>query len=125
MGKISETIPSIFERYKFYEIIQILINIINNKSENIQFKFRNEIRINICIVFGNLIKFYGEKDIRNNDNFFKNYYKLLINTFIESSSNEENINSGLSFYFLRVIMNAIQFSSYDLQDNLEFFFLIC
>ena len=58
-------------------------------------------------------------------NFFKNYYKLLINTFIESSSNEENINSGLSFYFLRVIMNAIQFSSYDLQDNLEFFFLIC
>ena len=125
MGKISETIPSIFERYKFYEIIQILINIINNKSDNIQIKFSNEIRINICIVFGNLIKFYGEKDIRNNDNFFKNYYKLLINTFIESSSNEENINSGLSFYFLRVIMNAIQFSSYDLQDNLEFFFLIC
>ena len=122
LGKISETIPSIFERDKFYEIIPTLINIINNKSDNIQFKFSNEIRINVCIVFGNLIKFYGGEDIRKNDNFFKNYYKLFINTFIESSCNEENINSGLSFYFLRVIMNAIQFSSYDLQDNLEFLF---
>ena len=54
LGKISETIPSIFDRDKFYEIIPTLINIINNKSDNIQFKFSNEIRINICIVFGNL-----------------------------------------------------------------------
>jgi len=122
LGKISETIPSIFERDKFYEIIPTFINIINNKSGNIQLKYSNEIRINICIVFGNLIKFYGEEDIRKNDNFFKNYYKLFLNTFIDSSCNEENINSGLSFYFLRVIMNAIQFSSYDLQDNLEFLF---
>ena len=122
LGKISETIPSIFDRDKFYEIIPTLINIINNKSDNIQFKFSNEIRINICIVFGNLIRFYGGEDIWKKDHFFKNYYKLFINTFIESSCNEENINSGLSFYFLRVIMNAIQFCSYDLQDNLEFLF---
>ena len=122
LGKISETIPSIFDRDKFYEIIPNLINIINNKSDNIQFKFSNEIRINICIVFGNLIRFYGGEDIWKKDHFFKNYYKLFINTFIESSCNEENINSGLSFYFLRVIMNAIQFCSYDLQDNLEFLF---
>ena len=32
---------------------------------------------------------------------------------------EENIISGLSFYLLRIIMNAIQFSSNDLQDSLE------
>ena len=51
LGKISETIPFIFEQDKFYEIISTLINIINNKSDNIQFKFSNEIRINICIVF--------------------------------------------------------------------------
>ena len=122
LGKISETIPSIFDRDKFYEIIPTLINIINNKSDNIQFKFSNEIRINICIVFGNLIRFYGGEDIWKKDHFFKNYYKLFINTFIESSCNEENINSGLSFYFLRVIMNVIQFSSYDSQDYLEFLF---
>ena len=35
---------------------------------------------------------------------------------------EENIISGLSFYLLRVVMNAIQFCSYDLQDSLEIIF---
>ena len=35
---------------------------------------------------------------------------------------EENIISGLSFYLLRVVMNAIQFCSNDLQDSLEIIF---
>lgn len=122
LGKISETVPSIFTRDKFYELIPFLINIINNKSENAQNKYSNEIRINICIVFGNLIKFYGEEDAKKNNNCFKSYYNLFINNFIESSCTEENIISGLSFYLLRVVMNAIQFSSNDLQDSLEFLF---
>ena len=119
LGKISETIPSIFQRDKFYELIPFLINIINNKSINDKNKYSNEIRINICIVFGNLIKFYGDEDTKKNENYFKEYYKLFINNFIELSCNEENINSGLSFYLLRVIMNVIQFSSSDLQNSLE------
>ena len=122
LGKVSETVPSVFPRDKFYEIIPFLINIINNKSDHDNFKFCNEIRINICIVFGNLIKFYGDEETKKNNNYFKPYYKLFINNFIESSCTEENIISGLSFYLLRVIMNSIQFSSDDLQDSLEIIF---
>ena len=119
LGKISETIPSVFSKDKFYELIPLLINIINNKSDNNQIKYNNVTRINICIVFGNLIKFYGDENSKNNNTCFKTYYKLFINNFIESSCLEENIISGLSFYLLRIIMNAIQFSSNDLQDSLE------
>ena len=122
LGKISETIPSVFPRDKFYEIIPFFINIINNKSDNNYIKYSNEIRINICIVFGNLIKFYGDEEKKKNNNYFKPYYKLFINNFIESSCAEENIISELSFYLLRVIMNSIQFSSDDLQDSLEIIF---
>ena len=122
LGKISENIPSIFAKNKLNYIIPFFINIINNKSDKDNIKYSNEIRINICIVFGNLIKFYGDEDIKKNNNFFKVYYKLFINNFIESSCNEENIISGLSFYLLRVVMNAIQYSSNDLQDSLEIIF---
>ena len=122
LGKISETIPSIFGKNKLNEIIPILINIINNKADINKNKYSNGIRINICIVLGNLIKFYGDGDNKKYSNYFKPYYKLFINNFIESSCNEENIISGLSFYLLRVVMNAIQYSSNDLQDSLEIIF---
>ena len=122
LGKISETIPSVFTKDNFYKLIPTLINIINNKSDIDTIKYSNEIRINICIVFGNLIKFYGDEETKNYNNVFNSYYKLFINNFIESSCLEENIISGLSFYLLRIIMNAIQFSSNDLQDHLEIIF---
>ena len=122
LGKISETIPSVFTKDNFYKLIPTLINIINNKSDNDTIKYSNEIRINICIVFGNLIKFYGDEETKNYNNVFNSYYKLFINNFIESSCLEENIISGLSFYLLRIIMNVIQFSSNDLQDHLEIIF---
>ena len=117
LGKISETIPSVFTKDKFNDLIPKLINIINDKN-----KYFNEIRINISIVLGNLIKFYGDEDPRKVNTYFKSYYKLFINNFIESSCMEENIISGLSFYLLRVVMNAIQFCSNDLQDSLEIIF---
>ena len=117
LGKISETIPSVFTKDKFNDLIPILINIINDKI-----KYSFEIRINICIVLGNLIKFYGDEDPKKASNYFQSYYKLFINNFIESSCTEENIISGLSFYLLRVVMNAIQFCSNDLQDSLEIIF---
>ena len=50
LGKISETIPSVFTKDKFNDLIPKLINIINDKN-----KYFNEIRINISIVLGNLI----------------------------------------------------------------------
>ena len=122
LGKISETVPSVFSQNNFNELISILINIINNKSDNDLIKYNNAIRINICIVFGNLIQFFGDDNSKNSITSFKSYYKLFINNFIESSCIEENIISGLSFYLLRIIMNAIQFSSNDLQDSLELIF---
>ena len=109
LGKISEIVPSVFAKDKFIELIPLLINIINNKSDNDSIKYSNEIRINICIVLGNLIKFYGNEEANKNSNNFKSYYKLFINNFINSSCTEENIISRLSFYLLRVVMNAIQF----------------
>ena len=117
LGKISENLPSLFPKDDLKEIIPIFINIINNKGN-----YSNEVRINICIVFGNLIKFYGDENTNNSSNEFNIYYKFFINDFIESSFKEENIISGLSFYLIRIIMNSIQYSSKDLQASLEIIF---
>ena len=117
LGKISENLPSLFPKDDLKEIIPIFINIINNKGN-----YSNEVRINICIVFGNLIKFYGDENTNNSSNEFNLYYKFFINDFIESSFKEENIISGLSFYLIRIIMNSIQYSSKDLQASLEIIF---
>lgn len=120
LGKISEIIPSLFAKDELKNIIPKFINIINNKDKNIIYS--NEVRINICIVFGNLIKFYGDENTNKLNNEFNMYYKFFINDFIEASFVEENIISGLSFYLLRIIMNAIQYSSKDLQESLEAIF---
>ena len=117
LGKISENLPSLFPKDDLKEIIPKFINIINNKGN-----YSNEVRINICIVFGNLIKFYGDENTNNSSNEFNIYYKYFINDFIEASFKEENIISGLSFYLIRVIMNAIQYSSKDFQASLEIIF---
>ena len=122
LGKISENIPSLFEKDELNKIIPKFINIINNKNDNNGIKYNNQIRINICIVLGNLIKFYGDENTNNLNNEFNLYYKFIINDFIEASFNEENIISGLSFYLLRIIMNVIQYSSKDLQASLEIIF---
>ena len=98
LGKISETIPSVFSKDKFYALIPLLINIINNKSDNNQIKYNNAIRINVCIVFGNLIKFYGDENSKNNNTCFKKYYKLFINNFIESLF-------GRKYYFRLIILS--------------------
>ena len=121
LGKISENIPSLYSKENFNNFVPKFINVINNKFENI--KYSNEVRINICIVFGNLIKFYGDEKTKKDSNDFKLYYKFFINEFIENSFKEENIISGLSFYLLRVVMNGIQYSSKDLQQSLENIFL--
>ena len=120
LGKISEIIPSLFAKDELKNIIPKFINIINNKDKNIIYS--NEVRINICIVFGNLIKFYGDENTNKLNNEFNMYYKFFINDFIEASFVEENIISGLSFYLLRIIMNAIQYSSKDLQESSEAIF---
>ena len=125
--------PSLFERDELNKIIPKFINIINNKGEKddknkntkneiVTINYSNEVRINICIVLGNLIKFYGDENTNKLNNEFNMYYKYIINDFIEASFKEENIISGLSFYLLRVIMNVIQYSSKDLQASLEFIF---
>ena len=133
LGKISEALPSLFERDELNKIIPKFINIINNKGEKddknkntkneiVTINYSNEVRINICIVLGNLIKFYGDENTNKLNNEFNMYYKYIINDFIEASFKEENIISGLSFYLLRIIMNVIQYSSKDLQASLEFIF---
>ncbi len=133
LGKISEALPSLFERDELNKIIPKFINIINNKGEKddknkntkneiVTINYSNEVRINICIVLGNLIKFYGDENTNKLNNEFNIYYKYIINDFIEASFKEENIISGLSFYLLRIIMNVIQYSSKDLQASLEFIF---
>ena len=113
LGKISEIIPSIFQKENFYELIPLFIDIISNNI------YKNEIRINICIIFGNLIKYYGDEDTKKTEGAFRPYYKYFMNECIKLSLMEENIVSGLSFYLLRLIMNTIQYSSHDLQDSLE------
>jgi hypothetical protein len=133
LGKISEALPSLLERDELNKIIPKFINIINNKGEKndqnkntkneiVTINYSNEVRINICIVLGNLIKFYGDENTNKLNNEFNMYYKYIINDFIEASFKEENIISGLSFYLLRIIMNVIQYSSKDLQASLEFIF---
>ena len=125
--------PSLFERDELNKIIPKFINIRNNKGEKddknknikneiVTINYSNEVRINICIVLGNLIKFYGDENTNKLNNEFNIYYKYIINDFIEASFKEENIISGLSFYLLRIIMNVIQYSSKDLQASLEFIF---
>ena len=131
LGKISESLPSLFERDELNKIIPKFINIINNKIEKdgnnnkneiVAINYSNEVRTNICIVLGNLIKFYGDENTNKLNNEFNIYYKYIINDFIEASFKEENIISGLSFYLLRIIMNVIQYSSKDLQASLEIIF---
>ena len=119
LGKISENIPSIFAKNELPKLIPQFINIINNKFDENKNSYSNEVRINICIVFGNLIKFYGDENTNKLNNEFNMYYKFFIDDFIEASFKEENIISNLSFYLLRIIMNAIQFSSKDFQQSLE------
>ena len=101
------------------KLIPQFINIINNKFDENKNSYSNEVRINICIVFGNLIKFYGDENTNKLNNEFNMYYKFFIDDFIEASFKEENIISNLSFYLLRIIMNVIQFSSKDFQQSLE------
>ena len=130
LGKISEILPILFAPDDLSKLIPKFINIINNqpsnnnKNNNGIINYSNEVRINICIVLGNLIKFYGDENTEKIKNEFDMYYKFFINDFIEGSFKEENIISGLSFYLLRVIMNAIQYSSKDLQESLENIFSI-
>jgi hypothetical protein len=119
LGKISENIPSIFAKNELPKLIPQFINIINNKFDENKNSYSNEVRINICIVLGNLIKFYGDENTNKLNNEFNMYYKFFIDDFIEASFKEENIISNLSFYLLRIIMNVIQFSSKDLQQSLE------
>ena len=119
LGKISENIPSIFAKAELPKLIPQFINIINNKFDENKNSYSNEVRINICIVFGNLIKFYGDENTNKLNNEFNMYYKFFIDDFIEASFKEENIISNLSFYLLRIIMNVIQFSSKDFQQSLE------
>ena len=130
LGKISEILPILFAPDDLNKLIPKFINIINNqpsnnsKNNNGIINYSNEVRINICIVLGNLIKFYGDENTEKINNEFDMYYKFFINDFIEASFKEENIISGLSFYLLRVIMYAIQYSSKDLQASLENIFSI-
>ena len=119
LGKMSEIIPNIFQRENFYEIIPFLINIINNVSDKKNFIYTDETRINITIVLGNLIKFYGDEETIKNQNPFKSYYNSFLNNFLQESFKEVNLLNKLSFYLLRIIMNVIQYSSLDLQDSLE------
>ena len=128
LGKISELLPTLFPREDLEKIIPKFINVINNKTENNNQNqinspnYTNEVRINICIALGNLIKFYGDENTNKINNEFNIYYKYIINDFIEASFKEENIITGLSFYLLRIIMNVIQYSSKDLQASLEIIF---
>ena len=125
LGKVSENLPLLFDKDDLNKYIPKFINIINNKKDkNVSgdYNYSNEVRINICIVLGNLIKYYGDENTSRSNNAFNLYYKYFINDFIEASFKEENIISGLSFYLLRVIMNAIQYSSKELQTSLEFIF---
>ena len=98
LGKISENIPSIFAKAELPKLIPQFINIINNKFDENKNSYSNEVRINICIVFGNLIKFYGDENTNKLNNEFNMYYKFFIDDFIEASFKEENIISNLSFY---------------------------
>lgn len=119
LGKISEIVPNIFKREKFYEIIPLLINIINNVSDKKDFFYSIETRINITIVFGNLIKYYGDEETIRYQNPFKSYYSSFFYNFLQESIKIENLINNLSFYLLRIIMNVIQYSSLDFQNSLE------
>ena len=119
LGKMSEIIPNIFQRENFYSIIPFLINVINNVSDKNNYIYTDETRINITIVLGNLIKFYGDEETIKNQNPFKSYYHSFLDNFIQESLKEVNLYNKLSFYLLRIIMNVIQYSSLDFQDSLE------
>ena len=115
LGKISEMVPILFDRTSFIDIIPFFIEIISQSS----IEYSIETRINISIVFGNLIKYYGDEKTTERINPFNSYYKQFINRFLDDCVKEENIKNNLSFYLIRIIMNAVQYSSLDFQDHLE------
>ena len=115
LGKISEMVPTLYERSKFYLIIPTLVNMISNHGLDAK------TRINISIVLGNLISYYGDEKTVNKANSFISYYKLFINNFLDDSVKEANIKNNLSFYLIRIIMNVVQYSSLDFQDRLLIF----
>ena len=120
LGKVSEVIPEIFKKETLYTLIPKLINGILNLEDHVCYSI--EIRINLAMVFGNIIKYYGDEITQKYNNIFSPYYKLFLNRFINESVVEENIKTNLSFYLIRIIIMAIQYSSNDFQDSIEIYF---
>lgn len=119
LGKVSEVIPQIFKKETLYTLIPKLINSILNLDDNVCYSI--EIRINLAMVFGNVIKYYGDECTQKYNNIFSPYYKLFLNRFINESVIEENVKMNLSFYLIRIIIMAIQYSSNDFQDSIEIY----
>lgn len=115
LGKISEMVPILFERSKFYVMIPTIVNMISNNE------LEPKTRVNLSIVLGNLISYYGDEKTVNKANSFKSYYNLFLNNFLDDSVKETNIKNNLSFYLIRIIMNVVQYSSLDFQDHLLIF----
>lgn len=113
LGKISELLPNVFERKSFNELIPTLINIITSEELNII------ARINTAITFSNIIRFYGDENTSHNKNSFSTYYKLFVDKFTDLACHLNTNSSRLSFYLLRIVMNVVQYSSLEYQDQLE------
>jgi len=146
--KISESFPYVIEKNMMCWYIPLFAQIIkegkdekffrderkfyldDEQEENeggIQFEilFTKEIRINICHVLINLIKFYGDKETRKNSNALSPYCMDLLHNLLQTAINEcneknsKNKNMNLSFFSMQVCAKIIEYSSQNLQDYLE------
>lgn len=113
LGKLTELLPNVFERKAFHELIPTLINTISSEKINLV------TRINTAVTFGNIIRFYGDENTSYNKNYFTPYYKIFVDKFIDLACNLNPNSSALAFYLFRIVMNVVQYSSLEFQDQLE------
>jgi hypothetical protein len=141
--KISESFPYVIEKNMLCRYVPLFVKIVKEGREEKFFRdqnqdfveeeeeddflvtFSKEIRINVCQVLINLIKFYGDKDTKKNSNAFSTYSMDLLHNFLQTALNECNekkskdINMDLSFFALQVCAKIIEYSSQNFQDYLE------
>lgn len=136
--KITEYCPYIIEKSMLCEYLPLFMKIIKESKYEIDSKskienleegclkseviFSSQVRINLCTVLLNLIKFYGDKNLNKNSSALSPYYLKILDCLVYTSFNLGNFidkNLSLSLSSFRVMYAIIDYSSLDFQEHIE------
>jgi hypothetical protein len=135
--KITEYYAYIIEKSMLSEYLPLFMKIIKEGTDDGYFKgeyeyleedlksdiiFSSQVRINLCTVLLNLIKYYGDKNLNKNSTALSPYYLKILDCLVYTSFNLQNFahkNLNLSISAFRVMYAIIDYSSLDFQDHIE------